>query len=73
MPWNTTTSKSAAGPSNTLDSETIIVLNPQAELAATNAEIEQLQKLLKAKDTPISGDKSLLNTQRLVTVFAALL
>ena len=34
---------------------------PQAELVAANAEIKQLQELLKAKNTPIFNNKSLLN------------
>ena len=59
MPWNITASKAATGPVNTLDSETAIALNPQAELIAINAEIEWLWELLKARDTPISGDNKL--------------
>ena len=73
MPQNTAASKAAAGPANTLDSETATALNPQAELAATNAKIKRLQELLEAKDTPASGgDKSPSDTHRLATVLAAL-
>ena len=72
MPRNTVASKALAGPSNTLDSETVTVLNPQAELVAANAEIKWLWELLEARDTLVSGDESLLDTQRLVTVFATL-
>ena len=72
MPRNTVASKSAAGPSNTSDSETVTVLNPQAELTAANAKIKQLWELLEAKDTLVSDDESLSDTQRLATVFTAL-
>ena len=40
MPRNTAAGKAAAGPSNTLDSETITVLTPQAELTEANAKIK---------------------------------
>ena len=68
MPRNTAASKSAAGPSNNSEDKTITVLTPQAELAAANAKIKQLQELLKARNTLISNNKSLLDTQRLTTV-----
>ena len=45
---NTAASKTAAGPLNASKDEIITVLTPQAELAAANAEIKQLQKLLEA-------------------------
>jgi len=48
MPKNIAASKTAAGPSNTSKDETITVLTPQAELAAANTKIKQLQELLKA-------------------------
>ena len=73
MPQNTAASKSAAGPSNTSDSEIVIVSNPRAELAAANAEIERLRELLEARDTPASGgDESPSDTHRLATVLTAL-
>src|SRR6266568_8122943 len=73
MPRNTAASKAAAGPANTSDSETVTVSNPQAELAAANAEIERLRELLEARDTPASGDdESQSDTQRLATVLVAL-
>ena len=53
--------KAVIGPLNTLDKEIINVLTPQAELAATNTKIKQLQELLKARDTPISNNKSFLD------------
>ena len=62
MPWNTAASKAAAGPANTLDSETVIASNLQAEFVAANAEIEWLQELLEARDTFVSGDESPLDT-----------
>ena len=62
MPRHITASKAAAGPLNTSDGETIAVLTPQAELVAANAEIEWLQELLKARDTPISNDELSSNT-----------
>jgi len=40
MPRNTAAGKAAVGPLNTLDSETITVSTPQAELIEANAEIE---------------------------------
>ena len=61
MPQTIAVGKAAVGPLNTLDKETINVLTPQAELTATNAEIKRLQELLKARDTPISNNKLLLN------------
>ena len=61
-------SKAATGPSNTSDSETVTVSNPQAELAAANAEIKRLRELLKARDTPISSNELPLDTYRLATV-----
>src|SRR6266704_952669 len=73
MPRNTVASKSAAGPSNTSDSETVTVSNPQAKLTTANAKIERLRELLEARDTPASGgDKSPSDTHRLATVLAAL-
>jgi hypothetical protein len=69
MPQNTAAGKAAAGPTNTLDEETINVLTPQAELAAANAEIKRLRELLKTRDTPISQDNPL---NRLTTVLKAL-
>jgi hypothetical protein len=68
MPRNTAASRTAAGPSNSSENEIINVLTPQAELAAANAEIKQLQELLEARDTPISNDESLSDNQRLATV-----
>ena len=65
MPRNTAASKTAAGPSNTSEDETVTVSTPQAELAAANAEIKRLRELLEAQDTPISNNKSLLDAQRL--------
>jgi len=61
MPRNIVAGKAAAGPLNTSDEETINVLTPQAELTAANTEIKRLQELLKARDTPISNNKSLLD------------
>ena len=61
MPRNTAVGKAAAGPLNTLDKEIINVLTPQAELTAANTKIKQLRELLKARDTPISNNKSLLD------------
>ena len=69
MPRNTAAGKAAAGPSNTSNSETIAVLTPQEELAAANAEIERLQELLEARDTPVSSNDSL---DRLATILEAL-
>jgi len=40
MPRNTAAGRAAAGPANTSNGETVIVLNPQEELAAANAEIK---------------------------------
>ena len=74
MPRNIVISKALAGPSNTLNSETITVLNPQADLAAANTEIKRLQELLETRDIFVLGNnKSQLDTQRLITVFATLL
>ena len=61
MPRTTAAGKAAVGPLNTLDKEIINVLTPQAELAAANTEIKRLRGLLKARDTPISNNKSLLD------------
>ena len=69
MPRNTVASKAIIGPLNTLNSKIITVLTPREELAAANAEIERLQELLEARDTPISSD-NLLN--RLTIIFKAL-
>ena len=69
MPRNTAAGKAAAGPSNTLDSKTIIILTPQAEFAEANTKIKQLQKLLKARDTFVFSDNLL---DRLITVLKAL-
>ena len=69
MSQNTAASKVAARPTNTSDEETINVLTPQVELTAVNAEIKQLQELLKAKDTSATPDNLL---DRLVMVFKAL-
>ena len=71
MPRNTVAAKAAAGPANTSDGETTIVLNPQEELAAANAEIERLRELLEARDTPTASDE-LLDIEKLATVFEAL-
>ena len=68
MPRNTAASKTAAGPSNTSEDETITILTPQAELAAANAKIERLRELLLAQNTPVSNDESLSDAQRLTTV-----
>ena len=73
-PNNRTTipkSKATAGPSNTSDSKTVTDSNSQIELVVANAEIERLQELLKARETPIPSDK-LSDTQRLATVLKAL-
>ena len=59
-------SSSQTGPSNTT-SETTATL--QADLDATNAEIEQLRALLTAKDTPIPGTPT---SDRLADVLEAL-
>ena len=69
MPRNTVAGKATVGPSNTSDGETIAVLTPQKELTAANAEIEWLQELLKARDTPISSDNLL---DRLAMILKAL-
>jgi len=61
MPQTTAAGKAAVGPSNTSDEETINVSTSQAELAAANAEIERLRELLKARDTPVSNNKSSLD------------
>jgi len=37
---NTAAGKAAAGPLNTLNSETVTILKPQVELTAVNAEIK---------------------------------
>ena len=58
---NTAASKIAAGPLNSSKDEIITILTPQAELTAANTKIKLLQKLLKAKNTPIFNNKSLLN------------
>jgi len=71
IPKNIIAGRTATGPANTSNSETITILNPQEELAAANTEIKQLQELLEARDTPILNNKSL-NTQRLATVLKAL-
>jgi len=47
--------KTAAGPSNTSDSDT---MNPQEELAAAQAEIAQLRAQLAAQTTPPSREQS---------------
>jgi hypothetical protein len=72
MPRNTAASKTAAGPSNTSEDETVTVSTPQAELAAANAEIKRLRELLLAQDTPVSNDESVSDAQRLATVLQAL-
>ena len=69
MPRNTVAGKAAAGPLNTSDSKIIIILTPQEELIAANAEIKWLWELLKARDTPISSDNLL---DRLITILKAL-
>ena len=69
MPRNTVAGKAAVGPLNTLDSEIITVLTPQAELAEANAEIERLWELLEARDTSVFSDDLL---DRLATIFKAL-
>ena len=69
MPRNTAAGKAAIGPLNTLDSETITILTPQAELVEANTEIERLWELLEARDTPTSSDDLL---DRLTTVLKAL-
>ena len=66
---NIAAGKAAVGPANALDEETIIVLTPQAELTAANAEIERLWELLKARNTPASSDDLL---DRLAMVLEAL-
>ena len=66
---NTAAGKAVAGPLNTLDSETITVLTPQAELTEANAKIKRLWELLKAKDTPASSDNLL---DRLTIILKAL-
>ena len=72
MPQTTAAGKAAVGPSNISKNKTINVSTPQAELAAANAKIEWLQKLLKARDTPASNNKSSTDTPRLATVLQAL-
>jgi hypothetical protein len=72
MPRNIAASKTAAGPLNTSEDETITVLTPQAELAAANAKIKQLRELLEAQDTPIFNNKSLSDAQRLAMALQAL-
>ena len=63
MPRNIAASKAAAGLLNTLDDKTVNILNPQVELVAANAKIEQLRELLKARDTPtFAFSDELLNT-----------
>ena len=69
MPRNTAASKAAVGPLNTLNSEIITVLTPQAELAEANAEIKRLRELLEARDTPTSSNNLL---DRLTTILEAL-
>ena len=69
MPRNTAAGKAAAGPSNTLNGETIAVSTPQEELTAANAEIECLRELLKARDTSASSDDLL---DRLTIILKAL-
>ena len=68
MPKSTAVSKTAIEPLNTSKNKIINVLTPQAELAAANTKIKQLQKLLKAKDTPIFYNKLLTDTLRLIIV-----
>ena len=69
MLQNTAAGKAAAGPTNTLDKETINVLTPQAKLTAANAKIERLWELLEAKDTPATPDDPV---DRLAIVLKAL-
>ena len=69
MPRNTIAGKAAAGPLNTSDSKIITVLTPGEELTAANTEIERLQELLEAKDTPTSNNNPL---DRLAIVLKAL-
>ena len=69
MPRNIVAGKAAIGPLNTSNSEIITILTPQEELAAANAKIKWLQKLLKARETPISSDNLL---DRLTIILKAL-
>ena len=66
---NTVAGKAAIGPLNTSNGKIITVLTPQEELAAANAKIKWLQKLLKARETPISSDNLL---DRLTIILKAL-
>ena len=66
---NTVASKATIGPLNTSNSKIIAILTPQEELIATNTKIKRLQKLLKARDTPISSDNLL---DRLAIILKAL-
>ena len=66
---NIAAGKAAIGPLNTSNGEIITVLTPQEELMAANAEIEWLQELLKARDTPISSNNLL---DRLAIILKAL-
>ena len=66
---NIVAGKAAVGPLNISDSETITVLTPQEEFTAANAEIEWLQELLEARDTPIFSDDLL---DRLAMILEAL-
>ena len=69
MPRNIAAGKAAIGPLNTSNGEIIAVLIPQEELVAANTKINQLQELLKARDTPASSDNSL---DRLTMILKAL-
>lgn len=73
MPRNATAGKAAAGPSNTSKDITVTVSKTQAELAAANAEIKRLRKLLEARDTPASASNNeSSDARRLTTVLEAL-
>ena len=58
---NIAASRMAIGPLNSSKDKIITVLTPQAEFMAANIEIKQLQELFKARDTPISNNKPLLD------------
>ena len=59
MPRTTAAGKAAVGPLNTSNSKTATDSNSQVELIAANAEIKQLQELLKAREPLIPSEKSL--------------
>ena len=58
---NRVASRTAIGPLNSFKDKIITILTSQAELAAANTEIKRLRELFKARDTPISNNKPLLD------------